>query len=113
MDDEYDDYESNEKRGAEFLAAPPTTKVGIAIATLGLVPINAMRLKPTGDTNGWYFYCGKQFSSAPDFFQPLHTRHLITRLHQVLDFLGLPPGYRFLLAGDYIDVWTDNSLLSA
>ena len=31
---------------------------------------------------------------------------------EVLEFLGLPPGYRFLLAIDYVDVWYDPSLLN-
>jgi hypothetical protein len=26
-------------------------------------------------------------------------------------FLGLPPGWRFLVAGDYEDVWEEQSLL--
>jgi hypothetical protein len=30
---------------------------------------------------------------------------------QVAGFLGLPPGYRFLLAGDHVDVWYDEKLL--
>ena len=29
----------------------------------------------------------------------------------VLRFLALPPGGRFLVAGDYEDVWEDTSLL--
>jgi hypothetical protein len=28
----------------------------------------------------------------------------------VLRFLGLPPGWRFLLAGHYEDVWQDEAL---
>ena len=33
-------------------------------------------------------------------------------LPEVLPFLGLPPGYRFLLADTTQDVWFDESLLS-
>jgi hypothetical protein len=30
---------------------------------------------------------------------------------EALPFLGLPPGYRFLVAGEYVDVWYDSTLL--
>ena len=36
---------------------------------------------------------------------------LDTRLPEVLPYLALPPGWRFLLAPDYQDVWFDESLL--
>jgi len=32
-------------------------------------------------------------------------------LPQVLDYLALPPGWRFLIAPDYKDVWFDENLL--
>jgi hypothetical protein len=58
-------------------------------------------------------FSGKgEFSSERDFFQPLHTSHLTQRLPQAVRFLGLSPGSRFLLSGDYVDVWFDESLLN-
>ncbi len=91
--------------------------VDVALATKLLsrwIPFQRIvRHPPLGDTNGWYIWGGQEMSESPDFFQPLHTEHLATRLPQVLKFLGLPPGYRFLLAGDYIDVWYDDNLLNA
>ena len=99
--------------GAEFCPSRPGTKIGIGLDTLMQIPINGLRQPPLGDTNGWYIWGGQEMSESPDFFQPLHTEHLATRLPQVLKFLGLPPGYRFLLAGDYIDVWYDDNLLNA
>ena len=50
---------------------------------------------------------------GPPIFSPLHVRHLSTRSPEVLKFIGLPPGYRFLVAGEYVDVWYDASLLDA
>jgi hypothetical protein len=94
----------------EFIPCSPNSKLGLAIQTLGLEPINGLRHPPTKDTNGWYIWAG-EFSSDADFFSPVHTEHLTERLPDAIRFLGLPPGSRFLLAKDYVDVWFDESLL--
>ena len=62
--------------------------------------------------NGWYLWSGEQFPSADDAFSPVHPHHLIHLRPEVIKFLGLPPGYRFLLADDVVDVWFDPSLLT-
>ena len=95
-----------------YVPAPLDSKVGFAVETSGLVPINGLRHPPEGDTNGWYIWCGEQMSQRADFFAPLHTMHLVGQLPTVLKFLGLPPGYRFLIAGEYEDVWYDPTLLT-
>jgi len=88
------------------------TKVGIALTTLGRVPINGMRVPATESTNGWYIWCGGEPSQDDDFYQPLHIEHLPEYLPQVVEYLSLPPGYRFLIDGnDYEDVWLDEKLL--
>jgi hypothetical protein len=98
--------------GTEWVPAEPNSKVGFAIQTQGQVPVNGLRHPSEGDTNGWYLWCGPELSSAPDFFSPLHTRHLIERCPEAMKYLGLPPGYRFLIAGNHVDVWYDESLLN-
>ena len=50
-------------------------------------------------------------SQAPDFFQPIHLSHLIEEKHHWLKFLGLAPGWRFLWAPTFEDVWYDPELL--
>ena len=100
------------EQGAQYVAAPGDTKSGFALSTKGMVPINGLRHPPKGETSGWYLWCGQEFSTAAGFFDPLHTRHLYDELPDVVKLLGLPPGYRFLVAGDYLDVWYDASLLS-
>jgi hypothetical protein len=52
----------------------------------------------------------EELSDAPDFFVPLHVEHLTEWCPVVLRFLGLPPGWRFLVAGEYQDVREDRSL---
>jgi hypothetical protein len=98
--------------GAKFTAAPGESKSGFALSTKGLFPINGLRHSPVGDTSGWYIWCGEQFSDRPEFFASLHTIHLYEEYPAIAKFLGLPPGYRFLLAGEYLDVWYDESLLN-
>jgi hypothetical protein len=97
--------------GRDFVPCAPDSKLGLAIRTLGQVPINSLRHPPEGDTNGWYIWAG-EYSAEKDFFEPLHASHLSQRLPQPVRFLGLPPGSRFLLAGDHVDVWFDESLLN-
>lgn len=94
---------------------PPSTiqKVGIALSTLHLEPLNGLRLRPEGGTCGWYIWGGSEMSSASDFFDPLHVHHLEERCPAVLAYLALPPGSRFLLAANHEDVWDDPSLLKA
>ena len=93
------------------MPADPNSRVGFALETQGRVPFNGLRHPPEGNMNGWYLWCGEEFPSDDDAFSPLHPHHLIQLRPEVLKFLGLPPGYRFLLAENYEDVWFDPSLL--
>jgi hypothetical protein len=74
-------------------------------------PLNGLRHPPEQGTNGWYLWRGVTLSQADDFFQPLHTEHLADWSPEVLPYLALPPGWRFLLAPGCEDVWYDASLL--
>jgi hypothetical protein len=99
------------ERGTEFLAAPPESRLGFALLTDGQMPINGLRHPPQGDTCGWYIWCGEAYEEASDFFAPLHTQHVYENHPEIGRVLGLAPGYRFLMAHDYLDVWYDASLL--
>lgn len=96
----------------DFFPAPDGAKVGIAVNVRdGLLPINGLRHPPAGDTTGWYIWAGEVLSEARDFFVPLHVEHLAEWCPQVTKYLGLPPGWRFLIADGYEDVWFDAGLL--
>jgi hypothetical protein len=100
------------KYGVAYHSAPPGLKVGAADNVRGaLYPLNGLRHPPAGDTTGWYIWRGEELSSDPAFFKPLHVAHLGSWCPDVLPYLGLPPGWRFLLAPGYVDVWYDASLL--
>lgn len=102
---------------ARFVVAPvptaPDTKVGISRAALeGGMPVNGLRHPPKGDASGWYIWAGEGGpGQAEHFFVPLHVDHLAGGCPLVLPYLALPPGWRFLVAPDYEDVWFDETLL--
>jgi hypothetical protein len=100
------------KYGAQFQETPCDQKVGVALNVRdGVVPINGLRHAPTGGTSGWYIWAGGEPSAADDFFKPLHASHLKEWCPQVIKYLGLSPGWRFLIVNDHEDVWFDPDLL--
>jgi hypothetical protein len=102
------------KYNAKYLEANTDSKIGISDNIKdGILPINGLRISPEGDTTGWYIWAGEELSKADDFFKPLHLSHLKYYLPEVEKYLGLPPGWRFLIAGDYIDVWFDKDLIES
>jgi hypothetical protein len=98
--------------GAEFRFSPPGLKVGLAMHTLGQRPINGLRHLPASDTTGWYLWGGETIGQTPDFFEPVHVAHLDEILPEVVPYLGLAPGWRFMLAEGHEDVWFDPALLA-
>ena len=98
--------------GIQPVPVDPSLKVGIALATVGETPINGLRHSPMGDVSGWYLWGGTHLASDPDFFAPLHASHLGEYLPEVIPYLSLPAGYRFLIAPQYEDVWFDEDLLA-
>jgi hypothetical protein len=102
------------KRFGQSPAYPaPDSKCGVSSAVgSGNMPLSGLR-HPEGDgTNGWYLWVGETLSDAPDFFQPLHYEHLSDLVPSALPYLALPPGWRFLIAEGYEDVWFDETLLT-
>lgn len=101
------------KYGVAPFPAADDHKVGISQTVReGKLPINGMRIPPTADTTGWYIWAGEELSQDPDFFVPLHVAHLEDWCMDALPFLLLPPGWRFLVAGNHVDVWFDERLLA-
>lgn len=95
--------------GAAFDPPDGSSRVGIALQTLHLKPLNGMRILPHGGVCGWYLW-GGEFSEDSDFFQPLCVEHLPEQCPMALRFLSLPPVWRFLTDGEYSDVWYDDAL---
>jgi hypothetical protein len=96
---------------ATFTPAQDLVNSGFALGTLDQRPIHGLRHPIASDTTGWFIWCG-DYSAAKDFFKPVHTTHVIESLPEIAALLGLPPGYRFLVAQDHQDVWFDATLLN-
>ena len=114
--DEFETYEPLQRsfcagRRMSYVASPPQRMCGLALRTLRQLPINGLRHPAAEGTTGWYVWCGERWSTEPDFFSPVHTTHLYEHFPELKPLLGLPPGSRFLVAGDYVDVWSDPDLL--
>ncbi|HEY3898035.1 MAG TPA: hypothetical protein VGM54_05435 [Chthoniobacter sp.] len=99
--------------GSEYVPAHPHLKIGLAIESLDRSPIYGVRHKPEGDTTGWYIWAGPM-SEDPAFFKPVHTTHLESLCPRAQKYLGLAPGYKFIIdRAGYEDVWYEPSHASA
>ncbi|WP_266226637.1 MULTISPECIES: hypothetical protein [Paraburkholderia] len=96
----------------QFSACDMHLKLGVSLnVKSGVRPLNGMRINADRGTNGWFIWAGETFSQDPDFFVPLHGEHLKEWAPLALPYLALPPGWRFLIAEGYEDVWEDLTLL--
>lgn len=86
------------KNKVEFVPLDEDHKLGLAISTIGKKPINGLRHKIEKGTCGWYIWGGEEFCEDPDFFQPIHVKHIDDYLPEIKKYLALPPGYRFLVS---------------
>jgi hypothetical protein len=77
----------------------------------GVLPLNGLRHPREGHVCGLYLWAGEEWSDALDFFEVWRVNHLVERRPDIAKYLRLAPGWRFLLAGDYEDVWFDPKLL--
>ena len=90
-------------------------KVGIALNTLGNLPVNGVRHLVEGGTCGWYFWCGEELLSDEDFFKPLHFAHLDKFLPEVIPYTALPSdakSLRILVPTDFSENLLENSFTS-
>ena len=87
-------------------------RLGIAVCTLQLAPINGMRIPELSGSSGWYIFGGDEASDREEFYSPLCVRHIPRHCQIVVPYLFLPAGWRFQIDSDgYEDVWYDDSLV--
>jgi len=97
-------------QGVETLYPEAEEKLGIALSTLGEKPINGLRHPVENGTCGWYLWCGEELPEDPEFFKPLHVKHIHEYLPSIEKYLALPEGYRFLVTETYEDIWFDEKI---
>ena len=102
-----------DKHGLDWTAADKELIIGLADNILtDMMPINGLRHPQENGTTGWYIWAGQDFSNADDFFKPFCVEHLTDIKPEVIKYLGLPPGHRFLIDNKgYEDIWEDRTLL--
>jgi len=76
-----------------------------------LLPLNAIRHPPVGQSNGWYVWRGEPAPQDDDFFSPIHVEHAKSHFPELVAYLALPPGMGLILAPDHEDVWHDEAFL--
>ena len=84
-------------------------KIGIS-ANLNESPINGLRHSQEKGTTGWFIWSG-EYSENDDFFKPICAEHLLQMRPEIIKYLGLEIGFRFLVDNkDYEDVWKDENI---
>jgi hypothetical protein len=73
-------------------------------------PVHGSRFLPTVATTGWFVWVGPN-AGEPDFFTSVRSLDLVNWAPLLQPYLGLPPGWRFMLGPKYDDVWFDEKLL--
>lgn len=96
--------------GVQAKPPAPGDKLGLSRSARSQKPIHGLRVNPTEGTSGWYIWAG-DMSDAEDFFEPSHICHIPETCPIAGPFLSLPPGWRFLTDGEYMDVWFDPDLV--
>jgi hypothetical protein len=102
------------KVGVKFVPSDLDFKIGLADNVFSeSIPVNGLRHNIEGVGTGWFIWSGENFSNAPDFFKPHCVKHLIELKPEIIKYLGLPPGHRFLIDNKgYEDIWFDENLLT-
>lgn len=100
-----------EKVNSAWRPVNPNHKIGIS-ENLGSDPVHGLRHPPEKGTTGWFIWTG-EYSTADDFFKPIHAGHLLQKRPDLIKYLGLQPGYRFLIDNQgHEDIWEDKELLN-
>lgn len=87
-----------------------TLNVGVS-KDLSSIPLNGLRHPAEVGATGWFIWSG-EFSDDENFFKPLCVEHLLQIRPDIVIYLGLDVGFRFLIdSNGYQDVWYDESLL--
>jgi len=94
---------------------PINNKLFIGVSeNLTADPINGLRhpndRETTKGTTGWFIWSG-EWSDADDFFMPMCAYHLLQIRPEIIKYLALDEGFRFLAdSNGYEDVWYDETL---
>lgn len=96
-----------EEVGSAYIEVSGDDVVAVAVQTLNQDPIVGIRKAPeTEEKIGWYIYGGEVANDAD--FETMTVRELQDIAPDVLPYLALEQGFRFMIDGDdYEDVWKE------
>jgi hypothetical protein len=84
-------------------------RVGVS-SNIGKDPFNGLRHPGEEQTTGWFIWTG-DYSEAADFFHRICAEHLLQIRPEIIKYLGLEAGFRFLAdKSGYEDIWYDKNL---
>jgi hypothetical protein len=95
---------------AAFSPPDPSAAFGLAWPLDPDAPLCGLRHPPEAEACGWFVWSG-EYSDEDEFFEPVEVAAAGDLVRRALPYLALPPGWRFLLAPGYEDVWFDATLL--
>lgn len=96
-----------EEVGSAYVEVTGDDVVAVAVHTLKQDPIVGIRKKPeTAENISWYIYGGEP--SSEETFEIMTVRELQDIAPEVLPYLALETGFRFMIdTDDYEDVWKE------
>lgn len=97
-----------EEFGSVYIEVSGDDVIAVAVQTLNKDPLVGIRKQPTTDENvSWYIY-GGELEEGIDNFETMTVRELQDIAPDVLPYLALDVGFRFMIDGDdYEDVWKE------
>ena len=97
-----------EEFGSRYIEVKGDDVVAVAVKTLDKEPLVGVRKAPETEENVSWFIYGGELGEGEDFFETMTVRELQDILPEVLPYLALQEGYRFMIDGDdYEDVWKE------
>lgn len=97
-----------EEFGSNYIEVKGDDLIAVAVQTLEKDPLVGIRKKPeTAENVSWYIY-GGELEEGTDHFETMTVRELQELVPEVLPYLALDIGFRFMIDGDdYEDVWKE------
>jgi len=113
----YNSWNSHIDRQKDVCAAnnspwkPINKKLRVGVSdNLDKDPINGIRHPDEKGTTGWFIWAGEYLENS-GFFKPMCAEHLLQMRPEIVKYLGLDIGFRFMIdKNGYEDIWYDEKL---
>ena len=97
-----------EEFGSRYVEVSGDDVIAVAVHSLQQDPIVGLRNRPEIHDNVSWFIYGGELAEGQDAFETMTVREAQDILPQILPYLALDIGFRFMIDGDdYEDVWKE------